>query len=76
MSDIVIEKNVIIPPARVKRNYPYREMNIGDSFFVSEDKLSSVCNTNNRMQRILGWKFTARTETIGDVKGVRVWRTD
>ena len=51
-------------------------MEIGDSFFVEDDRLSGVCNTNNRMQRILGWKFTARTETIGDVKGVRVWRTE
>jgi len=76
MSDIVIEKNVVIPQARTKRNYPYREMEIGDSFFVEDDRLSGVCNTNNRMQRILGWKFTARTETIGDVKGVRVWRTE
>jgi hypothetical protein len=72
MNNVVIEKNVIIPPARVKRNYPYREMNIGDSFFVEDDKLSSVCNTNNRMQRLLGWRFTARTEG----NGVRVWRTE
>jgi hypothetical protein len=72
MNDVLIEKNVVIPPARVKRNYPYREMEIGDSFFVEDDKLSGVCNTNNRMQRLLGWRFTARTEG----KGVRVWRTE
>jgi hypothetical protein len=76
MSDIVIEKNVEIPEARIRNNHPYKEMEIGDSFFVENGKLARVCNNNYRMQKLLGCKFIARSEQSGDVKGVRVWRTE
>jgi len=76
MSDIVIEKNVEIPEARIRNNHPYKEMEIGDSFFVKNGKLARVCNNNYRMQKLLGCKFIARSDNTGDVKGVRVWRTE
>ena len=76
MSNIVIEKNVEIPVARIRNVHPYKEMEIGDSFFVEGGQLGRICNNNYRMQKQLGWSFIARTETVGDVKGVRVWRTD
>jgi len=76
MSDIAIEKNVKIPVARVRSNHPYKEMEVGDSFFVENGELIRICNNNYRMQKILGRRFIARTEHNDDVKGVRVWRTE
>ena len=72
MSDIVIEKNVEIPAERLRVHYPYKEMEVGDSFFVVDTKLARVCNNNYRMQKILGKKFVARSID----GGVRVWRTE
>ena len=72
MTNIVIEKNVDLPKGRNKYNHPYKEMEVGDSFFVPEGKLSAICNNNWRLQKILNKKFIARSEG----GGVRVWRTE
>jgi hypothetical protein len=71
MTNIVIEKDVEIPKERKRYDYPYREMEIGDSFYIKDGKITVMCNTNYRMSKLLGRKFIART----DKKGVRVWRT-
>jgi len=72
MTHIVIEKNVDLPKGRNKYNHPYKEMQVGDSFFVEDGKLSAICNNNYRMKKILNATFIARSEG----KGVRVWRTE
>ncbi len=66
-----IEKNV--PPPRntagVPAKYPWREMEIGDSFFVPENKAPKKMQTY-RMGKELGRKFSyASVEG-----GIRVWR--
>ena len=67
---IAIEKNIPTPP---KRNiYPYRQMDVGDSFLVPEARIQIVCNNNYRFSKLTGMKFIARREGIG----VRVWRTE
>jgi hypothetical protein len=53
-----------------RQKYPYKEMEVGDSFFVSAGGIQNVCNQNYRMGKKLGMSFIARKE--GD--GVRVWR--
>jgi hypothetical protein len=66
---MLVEKSVPLPEG--KKRYPYKEMEIGDSFFVGEGKLQVVCNANYRASKRLGMQFIARKE----VEGVRVWRT-
>ena len=64
-----VQKDVPIPEAR--KRYPYKEMDIGDSFFVDAGGIQNVCNQNYRMGKKLGMSFIARKEN----GGVRVWRT-
>jgi len=71
MTNIVIEKDIDLPAERTRHSYPYREMDIGDSFFVEGGKITVMCNNNYRMSKLLSKKFIARVEG----KGVRVWRT-
>ena len=66
---MLVEKLVPLPEG--KKRYPYKEMDVGDSFFVDAGKLQVVCNANYRASKRLGMQFIARKE----VEGVRVWRT-
>lgn len=71
---IQIDKNVPLPESpRRGRNaiYPWRELGVGDSFFVADPRDSGVlrnlvCITGKRLNR----KFTCRKEP----GGFRVWR--
>ena len=67
---ITVEKNVELPVTRVRNSYPYKQMEVGDSFFVDNTKMQIVCNANYRANKSLGKKFIARREG----NGVRVWR--
>lgn len=74
MSQFAIEKGVPIPPSatgpKSGSKYPYREMEVGDSFFVPGGKRSTVSGVlQSRHARPHG-KFTLRTVD----GGVRVWR--
>lgn len=68
MNSIDISQDVPLPVMR--RSYPYRVMQVGDSFFVDGGRLQIVCNANYRASKRLGMKFIARK----DSGGVRVWR--
>ncbi len=68
---VQIETGVPIPVG-VRRSYPYREMSVGDSFWVEGISLQVVMNTNYRWGKRLGRKFIARA----DGPGIRVWRID
>jgi hypothetical protein len=72
MVDIKIDKNIALPPEKKNNNYPYKQMKVGDSFFIQDGKISVICNSNYRMSKQLSQKFTARKEG----EGVRVWRTE
>ena len=67
---IVVEKNIPIPPEKKRNVYPYKVLEIGESFFVPAGKLQIVCNANYRTGKLLDRKFIARK----DGEGVRVWR--
>ena len=69
---IEIDKNIPIPPEKKRNVYPYKVMEVGESFFVPTGKLQIVCNANYRTGKQLGRKFIARK----DGEGVRVWRTE
>jgi hypothetical protein len=68
MNEIEVSKSVPLPEPR--RRYPYKSMEVGDSFLVPEGKLQVVCNANYRAGKQLERKFIARREN----DGVRVWR--
>ena len=70
--NIVVEKNIPIPPEKKRNVYPYKSMEVGESFFIPTGKIQIVCNANYRTGKQLGKKFIARKES----EGVRVWRTE
>ena len=70
--NIVVEKNIPIPPGKKRNVYPYKSMEIGESFFIPTGKIQIVCNANYRTGKQLNKKFIARK----DKEGVRVWRTE
>ena len=69
---IEVEKNIPIPPEKKRNVYPYKSMEVGESFFIPTGKIQIVCNANYRTGKQLNKKFIARK----DKEGVRVWRTE
>ena len=69
---IAIENNIPLPQERKRNTYPYRSMDIGDSFFIDNIAMNIVCNNNYQTAKRTGMKFTARREG----NGVRVWRIE
>ena len=75
MSEFVIEKG--IPPARranAAPDYPFSEMDIGDSFIappITKRILSNAAGRYKRKHKATGWDFICRTTA----DGCRIWRT-
>jgi len=67
-----IEKGVDVPSERKRLSYPYAQMDVGDSFFIKDVALQTICNANYRYGSKHGVKFTARKQD----GGIRVWRID
>jgi hypothetical protein len=63
MVNVEISRDVPVPPP--KRRYPYRDMEIGESFLVTDGVLQVVCNNNYRTGKKLERKFIARKELEG-----------
>ena len=57
-------------PKRVSIGWPHGEMEVGQSFLVTDRTLMAVCNANWRYGKKLNMKFTAK-KVEG---GIRVWR--
>lgn len=77
LSEIMIDKGIAIPPPRIgglgrPAKYPWRMMQIGDSFFVKNLDKRSISSMASLHGRMLGMKFSCRQE--GD--GMRVWRVE
>jgi hypothetical protein len=66
---IGIEVGVVIP-VEVENRYPYKDMQVNESFWVGGMKIGVICNYNYRWGKKLGRKFIARREG----EGIRVWR--
>lgn len=69
MINVGLDKDIPVPEPR--KRYPYKEMEVGDSFFVEGGGIQNICNQNYRTGKKLGKSFIARKED----NGVRVWRT-
>lgn len=67
---IEITKGVPAPRGR-KSKYPFREMEIGDSFFAPG---SSVIGIHGCARRHRPMKFTCRSVVENGIAGIRVWR--
>lgn len=82
---IKIEKNIPIKDKRGRRkgefSYPFKDMNVGDSFFVpfNGKKMDSVRTSLHTTARLWalghnnGRKFS--TSIVEEKDGVRIWRT-
>jgi hypothetical protein len=65
-----ISDNVPIPAPIKKHNFPYDELQVGESFWVANTPMPILCNCNRRQGKRLNRKFICRKEG----EGVRVWR--
>ena len=73
---IKIDKNVPLPnPDGFQGKYPWRKMEVGDSFFVVGKKTNSLTGCAYKLKE-LGMRFAFRTVTEDGVKGVRAWRVE
>lgn len=75
MTEIKIEKSIPIPTPRYgfgvrKHNYPFADLQVGDSFFVP-----GVKNLLGYAPKDAKGCLTTRTVTENGVKGQRIWRT-
>lgn len=70
-----IDKGVKMPKDN-KAKYPWKELDIGDSFFVplTDCGFNSLRNQASSRGAPLGWVFKARAVTENGVEGTRVWR--
>lgn len=68
-----IEKRVPLPSPRKhggESKYPFRDMEVGDSFIVKGSDGNSIRSTASNAGRRLGRKFTVANEEDGH----RIWR--
>lgn len=73
---ITVEKGIPVPAKAAQTIYPFAQMQVGDSFFVSGMKSATFGGYCNRATRRLGHRYTVRTVTEHDVRGIRVWRVE
>jgi len=72
MQEIEIQKNIPIPNPTSSSGrppkYPFRTMEIGDSFLARSKEIGGVCNTSRYKPK----KFISRTTE----EGLRIWRIE
>jgi len=68
-----IDKDVPIP--QVLGQYPFEQMEIGDSFFAAGHTTNQIQNAASN-HRKKGKKFRSRRVTENGVEGTRIWRIE
>lgn len=72
-----VERAVAIPPARAgnrwRRQYPWLELNVGDSFLVQKPQRKFGNSVWNAEQRY-GIKLSTRAVVVNGVPHTRIWR--
>ncbi len=66
---VKIDKGIPMPPCNRAGKYPWKEMEVGDSFLMDGDPVYAA-NTANKAGRKHGRKFSSRKTR----EGMRVWR--
>jgi len=75
VEEVKIEKGIPIPSISRRHNtYPFREMEIGDSFAISEEKEMRLRSIASKFARDNGVKFTVQVDH--DTHLVRCWRIE
>ena len=74
MAEFKVEKDVPLPKLVRRVKYPFREMEVGDSFFYEGGQKSIHTAASKFCRDNPEYKFTTRQVEEGGVKGVRVWR--
>ncbi len=76
-----IEKSVKIPTVHSKHNFPWPDMKVSDSVFITPDKGESLSNLKRSVGpsaryygKVTGKKF--KTLIVRKDNGVRVWRIE
>ncbi len=70
---VKIDKSVPIPQGRSSHSkYPWRELQVGDSFFVKDKEASDLSGYFAPLRRKYGLRFVSRTVD----GGVRIWRVE
>jgi len=78
---ITIDKDVPVPSrCGAMTKYPFKDMEVGDSFFVPNKKSMEITPAITQFKRsskgqYFGWTFACRKVQEEGVTGVRVWRT-
>ena len=70
-----IERGIEMPVVKTKAKYPFRDLAVGDSFFVPDGEVASskrMHSTAYNYGKRYGMKFVARRVE----GGVRVWRQE
>lgn len=67
-----IEKNIPVPKLIVRNTYPYKELEVGESFFVEGVGNRTMLNSNYTNGKKLNRKFILRREG----NGCRIWRIE
>ena len=76
-----IEKNIKIPEVHSKVQYPWPEMEVGDSVLIQAEKGEKLYNLKRRVgpaARYYGEKSAKKFKTLieHETNGVRVWRVE
>jgi len=71
---IEVDKSVPLPEPKLGRpkKYPFAEMEVGDSFFVPQEKVRSASKSASMYKAAHGGDFTRRSVE----GGVRIWRVE
>jgi len=75
MTEIQLDNDVPVPSTSPRPTlYPFRDMEVGQSFFVPNKTPVQLSSSKAYATRRTGFRFICRTVTDWDVKGTRVWR--
>ena len=72
-----VDKKIPVPKEHTPNRYPFDTMEIGDSFFVTEDQtanLKSVYGAASHHAKRHNKKFLSAIREEGGKRGIRVWR--
>jgi len=68
-AQFAVDKGIPVPPTKAK--YPWRTMEIGDSFLVTDKAKAASVRVATYKERVDGRRFLARPTS----EGMRIWRT-
>jgi len=72
MDEFKVEKNIPIPKYSREHKYPWDEMDVGDSFYVSQESAAGARASASSRAKDGHGKYASRT--VED--GCRIWRIE